>query len=465
MPPAARSTASRGPGRPKRAAAPAPAPIPRAKRRRTAQAGDAGDADEKPAQKKRGRLANARPEASAPSAAPAPRRGRPPKSAPQEPKPEPEPESQPEPEVAPKKRRGRPAKQLAHIQEAPATSRRARSHLPPAASLPLHRVAATGSPRVAKRTSPRSKLRERLLPANKPIRHAPAPQPAPRGRPRRSQVLPPVIKPTKPKATTKPKARGAVIEPPRAAMRPRPVASRKPRGYTMLKIADRFAPQVQQYYDALCSGESSDLAPAEERDEVDAVGDEVEILMELAEPEASADSSQVDMTEATEIATVVEHDIDQDHDINDELSGGSAIAGVAEADLLTDSHILPEIAVDQLEALLAEGNAMLDEAREMGGATQGMGGDMHEMVGETQESADAPEEYDALEDSTEVRVEIDVQESVLVDQVGHDSVVQEHVDIELMLHGDGAEATQSLLAGDDSFMQEALRPSISTTFD
>lgn len=156
----------------------------------------------------------------------------------------------------PKKRVGRPRKEDT-MPEVPATPKRGRRP-----ALDLNRVA--GSPRVSKRTSPRSKpvarapkvaaaprinpkmrsrLRHRLAPSDKVTKETVLPVKKARGRPKKNQSVD-----TAPKKTIGRKASAPVPAAPakKVTARPKTAAPRKRRGYTAFEVPDKFATQVKQ---------------------------------------------------------------------------------------------------------------------------------------------------------------------------------------------------------------------------
>ncbi|KAF1847724.1 uncharacterized protein K460DRAFT_363765 [Cucurbitaria berberidis CBS 394.84] len=264
-----------GRGRPKKIALPETAPVvanstpskrgrpakadviediaePAKKRGRPAKA-DVVEATAEPA-KKRGRPAKAQPEEQAPAIEETPRRGRHSFIAPQ---PEPVAEAL---TPTPKKRAGRPRKEESAVEDAPAQKKRGR----PAKSAALNLV---GSPRVDKRSSPRSKtapaagtdrLRTRLPPTREIAKKEPAPSTAKRGRPRKVAVDAPAPK----KAAAGRKAsKAAIVKPVKLA------APRKRRGYTTIEVPDKFAAQIQELLQQLLDGSTSGPAPVEEEEE------------------------------------------------------------------------------------------------------------------------------------------------------------------------------------------------------
>jgi hypothetical protein len=335
MSPKGRSNgALRGPGRPKRAAAQEDAPVAvpaPAKRGRAAAKADADSIEvavEPP--KKRGRPAKAKAEEPVPVVEdpPAPKkRGRPSLKAakPVEEEVEAAPKRREGPPkeaaaaveeeaLAPKKRRGRPRKEDAAPAEAPATPKRGR----PArtAVLDLHRVA--GSPRIGKRTSPRtkatkpvaapprldsrmrSKLRTRLAPAKKIAKDEPAPKlkDAKRGRPRKAAV-----EALAPKKAAGRKATEVATEKPTKPAKP--LAPRKIRGHTVRQIPDKFVAQVDQF---LHERIQADKALEEQAAEM-----EVEALAEEADHLANAVADGV-MPDGALVSSEQDRDQYQDHD-------------------------------------------------------------------------------------------------------------------------------------------------------
>ncbi|KAF1833951.1 hypothetical protein BDW02DRAFT_569484 [Decorospora gaudefroyi] len=213
-------------------------------------------------------------------------------------------------EAAPKRRPGRPRKEHAVAQEPPATPKRGR----PArtAALQLNRVA--GSPRVAKRTSPRSKatkpvvgpprldprirsrLRARLPPAKKTVKEEPvAPKPAKRGRPRKAPVEP------------APASNRAAVE--KATKRPKPQAPRKMRGHTVRQIPDKFLGLVDQFLQELIEAKSSSDAVSVGEEAVQA--DQVAIELQQQEDMDVHDEGR------NSVLMSSEQDRDQDQDQED----------------------------------------------------------------------------------------------------------------------------------------------------
>lgn len=210
------------------------------------------------------------------------------------------PEPEPEPEPQPKKSRGRPKKEVEAVEEAPAPTKTAGRGRPgkqdiavaathatpkrgrPAKTKSLNLKGVAGSPRVTKRSSPRtsktrpskaavtvtprmdprvrSKLRTRLPPAKKVVKEQPVAQPSKRGRPRKAVAEAPTPKKTlgrKPRKTASAAAKpskAAVVKPAKAT------APRKRRGFTTLEIPDKFAAAVQTFYEDLVNGQAEEPA-------------------------------------------------------------------------------------------------------------------------------------------------------------------------------------------------------------
>lgn len=320
MPPKARPHAPSGTRRSQRAAAPT---LTTAMKRRRPLQTETSQTAEEPPKKKRGRppkqpstTVQSVPSAlSASAAAPTSPKKRPGRPRKQDGPPSlaPAGEAAQAPATAPKKRpgrprknekllvaetptrtykRGRPAKKVmgldsslircsSRLIERPAIQREAAE--PTASSAP-----ATPTPRMNPRM--RSKLRKRL-PSTRNIPSQPSNvQPARRGRPPKLQAA------AKLAASTSKTATGAVAGVARDAKRSKPIVLRKPRGHTMLKVADKYASQVQQYYESLVNASSSDLVITNE--------DETEISVEPGQLEEAmeADGNEDEQNQGTRSA-------------------------------------------------------------------------------------------------------------------------------------------------------------------
>ncbi|KAG9193645.1 hypothetical protein G6011_03680 [Alternaria panax] len=276
MPPKARNAPVASPlkrGRPAREDAVVAAIEPPKKRGRPAKAkAEEPVVEDAPQPKKRGRQANIAPAPAPVVEAPAVKRGRG----------RPKKEARPAQEEAPvKSRTGRPPKADVTADVPPATPKRGRSTRTTA--LDLNRVAA--SPRIGKRSSPRtkakagpvarrleprmrSKLRTRLPPARlikaEPVaKSAPTPT-ARRGRPPKNAAPAPV--------------QAAVAKPTKPA---KPLAPRKIRGHTMRQIPDRYVAQVDQYLHELIEADASP-AQEEQAGEVEEAQEEDGVVVENA---------------------------------------------------------------------------------------------------------------------------------------------------------------------------------------
>ncbi|KAH7413863.1 hypothetical protein DE146DRAFT_10330 [Phaeosphaeria sp. MPI-PUGE-AT-0046c] len=411
MPPKAQATAPRG--RPKKSAATEPAPTANAskKRGRVARTQDANEdvASEPP--RKRGRPAKTRVE-EAVVVEQAPRRGRRSNIAPAD---TPVEEEAP----APKKRVGRPPKkQTAAVNTPAAAPPKSRIGRPskaeafaaketaipkrrgPAAALRLSSVA--GSPRVTKsgskptpsksiaapRLNPRmrSKLRTRQPPTPK-VEQQVAPAPAKR------RGRPPAIKPQETATPTQAKGfKGAQ----KAAGKS--VAPRKKRGYTTIEVPDKFAAQVQQYFQDLVEADAVSTSDVEEEmiqvEEEDAgsssaAAEEEEIIQaedEDAGPGATAEE------EEEEPVTIV----DEETIITSATVGATDEEDVpAPADQIDGAYHSPE--ASDLNA--AEGLDAMDVAEDIGS-----------------EFANSPLAQDPLQATIDVDVNLSIQETAQVEQ-------------------------------------------------
>lgn len=407
-----------------------------------------------------------------------------------------------EEETAPKKRIGRPPKS----EQAPTptatrtTPRRGRPAAAPA--LDLHRP--VGSSRVAKRVSARtqapqptatvaprmnprlrSKLRARALPVSKPAKPEPVVRPAKRGRPRKSDVVAPA--PTTKRNT----ARAAIPEPVKPAKPAKTATPRKPRGHTMLKVADRFVDQVQQYYESLMNGEPSSATAVEdeqenveEEDAEDNVEAEEEPVDPISDDSESLESEDENQEEQIQIAEAVAEAEDDAHYEDQGISGQQLereqdlLDEALEQDLPEEDQDLSEQDRDWLEQDQELGHEDIDEDP-LAEATYASSVADPQIVEERAASIIVdldPEaeliESDVEDDSmVETAFEMDIHEQHLqLKQDGEDSVVvREEVDTKLVMHDDdmpedGIDTPQSLLNGDDNYVQEALRPSAASIF-
>ncbi|KAI8933385.1 hypothetical protein NX059_010000 [Plenodomus lindquistii] len=356
MLPKAPTKALAGRGRPKRTAASEPAPVANttpAKRGRPAKAGAVEAAVEPP--KKRGKPSKAAEAEVAVQVTTAPaKRGRRSLVAP-----DPEPEQEPVQE--PKKGRGRPKKDAGADAEAivpeaaapkkttsrgpsrkedalvetPATPKRGR----PAKAAALDLNAVAGSPRIGKRTSPRtsktkpskaaavtprldprvrSKLRSRVPSTKKVTQEAPVAQPSKRGRPKKTAPKPaPTPKKTvAANKTTGRKPSKVVAEKPTKASVANPAkisAPRKRRGYTTLEIPDKFAKAVEEFYENLLAADAVEPidTPLEDGEASNAENEAAENKDEEVPLTSATAGAEEDVNGAAASESDIEAEVDQ----------------------------------------------------------------------------------------------------------------------------------------------------------
>lgn len=285
--------------------------------------------------------------------------------------------------ATPKKRVGRPPKEDA-IAEASATpKRRGRP------ALHLNRVA--GSPRVAKRSSARSKLvtrappkaaaaprinpkmrsrlRQRAAPVEKAVNEATQPNKKSCGRPKKVQAE---VEAPAPKMAARRGRKASVPQPAVSAKkvtaRPKAAAPQKRRGYTSIEVADRFAAQVKQFITDLLAEDAANAAAA--AGEADDEGEDIEIEVELG-PEHVTTGPEDDIVEEEEDAADLvangeddEMAIDPVDDTNDAILGQEPLArnGEAAAELVSEVDELDdETGLPSETAVLAEIAAVQDE--------------------------------------------------------------------------------------------------------
>jgi len=332
-------------------------------------------------------------------------------------------------EVTAPRKRGRPRKEQAAA--APVTPKRGR----PAktAALDLNRV--TGSTRVGKRTSPRSKptkavvvpprqnarvrskLRTRLPPARNTAEEEAAPKPAKRGRPPKNAAQAPA-----PKKTTGRKAMdAAVAKPPTKPTRP--LAPRKMRGHTVRQIPDKYIAQVDQFLHELMEAGSSDAAPVEdEQDNIESTS-------------AGADDQGDE-----NVLVSSEQDREEYQDVG-EYSDGAGIDANDQQDDTQDGY------EDEGEAVVAQSDQLEDNDQELSDNFD------ENMSGQN----DGPIQ--------EVQPDMSMQETVLMEQDSEPGHVayQEEVHMEIAVETNGSEDAQALLSGEDkeNVIQENSRPSTS----
>ncbi|KAF1363558.1 hypothetical protein EJ07DRAFT_152352 [Lizonia empirigonia] len=285
--------------------------------------------------------------------------------------------------VAPKNRAGRPRKEVV-APEGPATPKRGRRP-----ALDLNRTA--GSPRVTRRTSPRSKpvakafkvalaprinpkmrsrLRQRTSSVKKVEQEAAQPAKKARGKPRKTEVEAPA-----PKKTTGRKATAPVLaaSPAKVTARPKTAAPRKRRGYTTFEVPDKFAAQVKQLVADLHAEAAANAAAS--AGEADDEGEEVEIEIELGPDDgsapgllngASAELADADVEESEDDAMPLDHAevahaaaLDQEHlDQEEHLAREEDVS----SDLAPDNmDIEDETELPSETAVLAEIAAVQDE--------------------------------------------------------------------------------------------------------
>lgn len=418
----------RGPGRKAAAAEATPDATP-AKRGRPAAKADTVEVAVEPP-KKRGRPAKAKAEEAAAATQDAPqakKRGRPSMHAPKPMAEEEAATTEAAEEATAPRKRGRPRKEEAAA-DVPVTPKRGR----PAktAALDLNRV--TGSTRVGKRTSPRSKptkavaapprqnarvrskLRTRLPPAKNTTEEEPAPKPARRGRPPKNAAQAPA-----PKKTTGRKAMDAAVAKPPT----RPLAPRKMRGHTVRQIPDKYVAQIDQFLYELMKAGPSDAAPVEDE-------------QDNTEPTGAGADDQGD----EDGLVSSEQDRDEYQDVG-EYSDGAGIDADDQQDDAQDGH------ADEDEAVVAQSDQLEEHDQEVSD-------DFDEnMSGES----DGPLQ--------EVQPDMSMQETVLMEQdseQGH-VAVEEEVHMEIADETNGSEDTQALLSGEDkeNLVQENSRPSAS----
>ncbi len=417
MPPKARN-APRG-----KAAAAEKAPVALPLKRGRAPKEDAADVVAEPP-KKRGRPAKAKPTEPVAEDAPEPKkRGRPSKSA-------------PEPVIeAPvvKKGRGRPKKDVVSVQEdasvksrggrppkpaaiaeaAPATPKRGR----PArtAAIDLNRVA--GSPRVGKRSSPRtkaepvarrldprvrSKLRARLPPAKNTTIANPVPKPtARRGRPPKNAV--PVPK------------QAALAKPTKHA---KPLAPRKMRGHTIRQIPDRYIAQVDKYLLELMEADVSPVAQehVEEAQEEDSIAAE----------------------DGHDALVSSEQDREEYQEYNDD--GGVDMDG--QQDGAQDE--------EHMQAIVTQQEEYKDE-----------------LPDEHRENDELPEEECENDENAEPvhQIQISIQEDVEMEQDADGNVVHAEIETDIVVRDDSPNDGQDLLNGDeDGLISGTPRPFAAAIF-
>ncbi|KAF9691370.1 hypothetical protein EKO04_010686 [Ascochyta lentis] len=276
-------------------------------------------------------------------------------------------------DVPPKKRVGRPRKEDV-ASEAPATPKRGRRP-----ALGLDRVA--GSPRVTKRTSPRSKpvarapkaaaaprmnpkmrsrLRQRTAPIEKVKKAAPDSFKKARGRPKKVQVEAPAVKKTVGRKASAPIPAAAAKK---VTARPKTAAPRKRRGYTALEVPDKFAAQVKQLIVDLQAEDAANAAAA--AGEADDEGEEVEVEVELGPGDPTAgllDHPSAELGQEEAATELVEEDENRDEDDGDRmLIDSSEAARVPAADEDLGADLAPDNTDIEDETELPSETAVLAE--------------------------------------------------------------------------------------------------------
>jgi hypothetical protein len=270
----------------------------------------------------------------------------------------------------------------AAAQETPETPRRRGRPAKNASADVLNRIA--GSPRITKsrakstpkakpaavpRINPRirSKLRTRLAPAPK-VKEELVPQPAKRrGRPPRAAAQAP-----SPKKVTSHRAPKATVT--------KPAAPRKKRGITVLEVPDKFVALAKQYLQELQDADA-DLEPGE-----DVAADD-----SLAEAETDADAVVVAAAAEEELPETTEENIlvtsatatgDEENAliVSDQIQMHDAVDADAVADMIEEAEAMDDIVTD----IIAHGDERVEEQ--------------------------------PTEPSTEVEIEMNIQEVVQIEQ-------------------------------------------------
>jgi hypothetical protein len=233
------------------------------------------------------------------------------------------------------KRRGRPARNpstvdLSRVADAPHVTKNHPSATPKAA-----KAAAAPAPRM--NPGVRSKLRTRLPPAQK-TKEETAPSPTKRrGRPPKAATM----QASPPQKATRRKTVNAAVA--------KPTSQRKKRGYTMLEIPDKFAPQLRQYLQELRAAES--LPTAVE----DGVG---QVIVEGVEAEPGAEedidilveedivvASATDAADEENVLALVELGGEENHVDSDAATDEGEDLDAREHDR---EHVIVQDAVDDL---------------------------------------------------------------------------------------------------------------------
>lgn len=484
MPPEV-SNGPRRAGRPARAAEPVPEPVAptvRAKRGRPAKAEAADIAAEPP--KKRGRPAKVTAEIPGPLDTKALKRGRPSLRAPETVADAPTPKAsarasrthQAETEATDpavtKKRAGRPRKDDAVPDVAPASGKRGR----PArtASRDLRGVA--GSPRISKRTvgrpahtfsrldpRVRSKLRTRLPPAPKVVKQESAAAPAKRGRPRKATVEAPkpkkaealkvqkakASKPVKAEASKSKKLAAQQTTNATSSKPAKSIVPRKRRGFTTLEVADSYAAQVKQYYAGLLAASATARAVSVEEDQAQVLDADVDAEV----PDEDAVEDELDVTIAENTIPVEDEGVEVDENDDDNVEGderdnsnnvniempGDAQEIASEGVEVTNVDAPAE---DVVEEALADNTVLEDDFE----------GDVQE------QSSDRAQELD---------VEMNIQETVQVEQdLDGNITLEQAINSELVLPEEPLLEAPSLFApgGLDEFVHDSSRHSAATIF-
>ncbi|KAF3046019.1 hypothetical protein E8E12_010362 [Didymella heteroderae] len=325
-----------------------------------------------------------------------------------------------------KKRVGRPAKAAAVAEVATAPKKRGRP------ALHLNRVA--GSPRVAKRTSPRSKTAARALPKaaaapriNPKMRSRLRTRTAPvekkivvepvkkaRGRPKKVEVeeIPATKKASAPKKAVghvrKASAPVPVAPAKKMTARSKTAAPRKRRGYTSFEVADKFAAQVKQYILDLQAEDAADAAAAA-AGEADDEGEGIEVEVELGTEDATGhpDNLQAE-AEVNELAAELAEDEEEDKD---------------EHMLVDPMEIAQSVALDQEQL-----NRDTDGAAEMAPESDEFE-DETELPSETAVLAEIAAVQDELGAKNDIEQDVEIAEAAQVELERGSSASHQSVDL------------------------------------
>jgi len=454
MPPKARN-ALRGPGR-KAVTAEATLDATPAKRGRPAAKADAVEVAVEPP-KKRGRPAKAKAEEAEPAIQDMPqpkKRGRPSLHAPKPIAKEDTPKksngkakkgvdfAEAVEEAPVPKKRGRPRKEET-AGNAPVTPKRGR----PAktAALDLNRV--TGSARVGKRSSPRSKptkfaaapprqdprvrskLRTRIPQSKNNAEKEGAPIPARRGRPPKNATQTAAPK----KAGSGRKAIDAAVAKPTKPTKP--WAPRKMRGHTVRQIPDKYVAQVDQFLHELMEADSSDAAPG---DDNEVEGDQDEAQDDMDPTSGPADD------EGHEDGIVLSEQDREEYEQVREYSEGAGVDTDGQQDDAEDEHHEEEQEEQGEEVVVAQS----DQSEERDDFDENMSGE-----------SDIPLQ--------EIQPAMSMQGTIIMEQDVENGVAfGEEVHMEIAAGTSGSEDAQEPLSGEDkeNVIYQPSRPSASLIF-